>query len=244
MQNSKGKVYIIGAGPGDPELISVKGLKALKKADCILYDLLSAPELLKHAKKTCEKICVGKKDGLHLKEQDAINRLLYDKAFEYRTVVRLKGGDPFIFSRGSEEAGYLKSRAVEVEVIPGITSAFAAPLSFGIPLTVKNEIQSIAVITGRKSNAEAAIEAPECGTLIYLMGVANISNIVKALRKSGRRDEMPCAFIEKTTRPETRIIAATVGTIEEKAKKEKVKPPAVLIVGNVVDKISHEDQRK
>jgi uroporphyrin-III C-methyltransferase len=241
MENKKGTVYIIGAGPGDPELISVKALKVLKEADCILYDFLSAPELLNHARETCEKICVGKKDGLHLKEQDETNRLLYDKASEYRTVVRLKGGNPFVFSRGSEEAAYLKEKAVDVEVIPGITSAFAAPLSFGIPLTVKDEIQSVAVITGRKSDKDAEIEAPTCGTLVYLMAVANISNVVKALRKSGRKDEMPCAFIEKATRPEERITVATIGTIEETAKKEKVKPPAVFIVGDVVSRMKHED---
>ena len=183
----------------------------------------------------------GKKDGLHLKEQDETNRLLYDKASEYRTVVRLKGGNPFVFSRGSEEAAYLKKKAVDVEVIPGITSAFAAPLSFGIPLTVKSEIQSVAVITGRKSDKDAEIEAPTCGTLVYLMAVANISNVVKALRKSGRKDEVPCAFIEKATRPEERITVATIGTIEEKVKKEKIKPPAVFIVGDVVNRMKHED---
>ncbi|MDP8258119.1 MAG: uroporphyrinogen-III C-methyltransferase [Candidatus Aadella gelida] len=241
MEVKKGKIYIIGAGPGDPELISVKGLNILKEADFVLYDFLSAPELLDHTKDSCEKICVGKKDGLHLKEQSETNRLLLDKASKDNIVVRLKGGDPFVFSRGSEEARYLRSAGINVEVIPGITSAFAAPASFGIPLTVKNEIQSVAVITGRKSDKDAEIEAPGCGTLVYLMAVANISNVVKALRKSGRKDEVPCAFIEKATRPETRITVATIGTIEEKVKKEKIKPPAILIVGNVVNKIDYED---
>lgn len=240
MSRKSGKVYIIGAGPGDPELISVKGLKILKRADCILYDFLSAPELLKHAKKACEKICVGKKDGLHLKEQNEINRLLYKKASEFKKVIRLKGGDPFVFSRGSEEARFLKGKGVDVEVIPGITSAFAGPSSFGIPLTIKNEIQSVAVITGRKSDGEAEIEAPGCGTLVYLMSVANISNVIKALKKSGRKDEVPCAFIEKATRPDARITVATIGTIEKRVKKEKIKPPAIFIVGDVI-KTSYEN---
>lgn len=234
MGNKRGKVYIVGAGPGDPELISVKGLKALKSADCVLYDFLSAPELLKYAKKSAEKICVGKADGLHLKEQRRTNRLLYEKSMEHKSVVRLKGGDPFIFSRGSEEAGYLKRKKVEYEVIPGITSAIAAPESFGIPLTVKNKVQSVAIITGRKKDRNAEIDAPDAGTLVYLMAVANIGNVVKALLSSGRSKDTPCAFIEKATRPDTRIVKATIGTIEGKVKAKNIKPPAVLVVGEVV----------
>lgn len=232
----KSKVYIVGAGPGDPELISVKGLKALKKADCVLYDFLSAPELLKHTKRRCEKVCVGKADGLHLMEQKAINRLLYKKSIIYKNVVRLKGGDPFIFSRGSEEARYLVCKGVNIEVVPGITSAIAAPESAGIPLTIKNKISSVAIITGRKKDIDADIEAPSCQTLVYLMGVANIANIIKALRKSGRNKNTPCAFIEKATRKDSRVVYATIKTIESRAKKFKVKPPAVLVVGEVAGK--------
>ncbi len=237
MGNKSGKVYIVGAGPGDPELISVKGLNALKAADCILYDFLSAPELLSYAKEDAEQICVGKSDGLHLKEQDEINRLLYEKADEHEKVVRLKGGDPFVFSRGAEEADFLGSKGVDVEVIPGITSAFAGPLAAGIPLTVKNEVQSVAVVTGRKKDPDAEIDAPNAGTLIYLMAVANIANVVKALRKSGRGNDVPCAFIEKVTRPDQRVVVATVGTVEEKVKTEDIRPPAVFIVGETVNKI-------
>lgn len=234
MGTNKGKVYIVGAGPGDPELISLKGLKALKKADCLLYDFLSAPELLSEAKPLCRKICVGKSDGLHLKEQSEINRLLYEKALEFKTVVRLKGGDPFIFSRGIDEAKYLTKKGIAHEVIPGITSGLAGPESAGIPLTIKDRIASVAIITGRKKDKNAAIEAPNCGTLVYLMAVANIKNVVKALRKSGRKDSTPCAFIEKATTKSQRVLSATIGTIEKKTKKAKVKPPAVLIVGEVV----------
>lgn len=235
MKGKRGKVYIVGGGPGDPELITVKGIKALKGADCILYDFLSSPELLDYAKKSCEKICVGKRDGLHLKEQGEINNLLYKKAHKYSKVVRLKGGDPFIFSRGYEEASYLLERGIDVEVIPGITSVIAGPEGFGIPLTKKGKISSVGIVTGRKNNPNAAIDAPSCDTLIYLMAVANIKNVVKALRKSGRSDDTPCAFIEKATRMDARIIHATVGTIEEKTRKAKVKPPAVLVVGEVVN---------
>jgi len=234
MDAEKGKGYIVGAGPGDPELISVKGLRLLKAADCILYDLLSAPELLDHAKNSCEKICVGKKDGLHLKEQSETNRLLLKKVSIHGVVVRLKGGDPFVFSRGAEEARYLRERGVEVEVVPGITSAFAGPLSFGIPLTVKDKVQSVAVITGRKKDPKAGIEAPGCGTLVYLMAVANIDNVVKALLESGRSDDTPCAFVERATRRDTRITRATIGTIAEAASRANVRPPAVLVVGEAV----------
>ena len=233
MKNKKGKVYIIGAGPGDPELISVKGLKALKKADCVLYDFLSSPELLKHTKVTCEKISVGKKDTLHLKEQKGINRLLYEKSLLYKNVVRLKGGDPFIFSRGYEEARYLLLKGVRFEVIPGITSAIAAPESFDIPLTIKNDISSVAILTGRKKDLNADIDAPSCATLIYLMAVGNIKNVVKALRKSKRDENTPCAFIERATSKDSRIVRATIKTVEEKVKRFNVKPPAVLVVGEV-----------
>ncbi|MDP2928434.1 MAG: uroporphyrinogen-III C-methyltransferase [Candidatus Omnitrophota bacterium] len=235
MRIKNGKVYIVGAGPGDPELISVKGLKALKKANCVLYDFLSSPALLKYVRSGAKKICVGKTDGLHLKEQNEINKLLHENSRKYRYVVRLKGGDPAVFSRGFEEMRYLSERGVRTEVIPGITSAIAGPESFGIPLTVKNKIQSFAVLTGRKEDPNAGIDAPDCPTLVYLMGVANIRNIVKALRKSRRSGTTPCAFIERATTRKARIVKATINTIVKEAAKQRVKPPAVLIVGEVVN---------
>ncbi len=228
------KVYIIGAGPGDPELITLKGWKALRKADCVLYDFLSPPQLLKETKKSCVKICVGKSDGLHLKEQKGINRLLYEKSLHYRTVVRLKGGDPFVFGRGYEEARYLARKNVPWEVIPGVTSAFAAPESFGIPLTVKNRISSVAIVAGRKHDIDAEIEAPSCGTLVYLMAVANIKRVVDALNNSGRPAHTPCVFVERATCKEARIVEATIGTVEKKARQYNVRPPAVLIVGETI----------
>jgi len=150
-------------------------------------------------------------------------------------VVRLKGGDPYVFSRGSDEAKYLFKRGIRSQVIPGITSAIAGPESFGIPLTVKNKIQSFAVLTGRKKDPRAKIDAPDCPTLIYLMGVANITNIVKALKRSGRKDSLPCAFIERATRDDSRITIATIGTIVLEVRRKKVRPPAVLVVGEVVN---------
>jgi len=234
MRIKKGIVVLVGAGPGDPKLITVRGLEVLKKADCILYDFLSSPRLLRFAKRGCKKICVGKKDGLHLKEQDEINALLLASSRKHAVVVRLKGGDPFIFSRGSEEARFLRDQGVPVEVVPGVTSALAGPASFGIPLTVKDKITSVALITGRRKDPKALIEAPACGTLVYLMAVANIRRVVKALRKSGRKASTPCAFIERATQTSTRMVRATLATIEEEARVQGVRPPAVLVVGEVV----------
>ncbi len=229
----KGKVYIIGAGPGDEELITVKGLKRLQEADVILYDFLTFAGFLKYAKPGAELICVGKADGIHLVEQGKINKLLYKKAAAGKKVVRLKGGDPLVFSRGIEEALFLKKRNVEFEIIQGITSAFAAPESFGIPLTRRGKFDSIAILTGRKSNGEE-LDAPDCDTLVYLMAVASIREVIAALLKSGRDKSTPCAFIEKGTTAEKRITTGNLGNIIKKAKNAQVVTPAVFIVGEVV----------
>lgn len=230
---AKGKVYIIGAGPGDWELITVKGLKRIKEADVILYDFLASKDLLRFAKKNAQVICCGKSDGLHIFQQPQINRLLLKFAKRGKSVARLKGGDPLVFSRGIEEALYLKSQGIDFEIIQGITSAFSAPESFGIPLTRKGKYSSVALLTGRKSNKDK-LDAPDCDTLIYLMAVANIKTVVKTILDSGRDKFTPCAFIERGTAKEERIISGTLSNIIEKAKKHSVKPPAVFIVGDVV----------
>jgi len=229
----KGKVYIIGAGPGDWELISVKGLKELKKADVIVYDFLASKELLGFTKKSAEVICAGKADGLHILEQGQINKLLYEKSRKGKTVVRLKGGDPFVFSRGIEEALYLKRNKIDFEIIPGITSAFAAPESFGIPLTRKGKYSSVAVLTGRKSNGES-LDAPDCDTLVYLMAVSNVKEVVARIIKSGKTKSTPCAFIERATTKNERITGGNLGNIVQRVKKHAVRAPAVFIVGKIV----------
>jgi len=231
---AKGKVYIIGAGPGDWKLISVKGLEKLKKADVILYDFLASQKLLEFTKKSAEVICAGKADGLHILEQDQINALLYSKAKEGKVVARLKGGDPFVFSRGIEEALYLKKKGIDFEVIPGITSAFAAPESFGIPLTRKGKYSSVAVLTGRKSNGQD-LDAPYADTLVYLMAVRNIRNVVRAVLDSGRVKSTPCAFIEKGTTKDERVITGNLGNIVDKASRYSVCSPAVFIVGKIIN---------
>lgn len=229
----KGIVYLIGAGPGDWELISVKGLKRIKKADVILYDFLASKDLLNFSKKNAKVICVGKADGLHLLEQNKINKLLYENAKKGKTVARLKGGDPFIFSRGIEEALYLKSKNIDFEIIPGITSAFAAAESFGIPLTRRGIFSSVAILTGRKSNKDK-LDAPETDTLIYLMAVSNIKNVVRIILKSGRSKLTPCVFIEQGTTKQERIITGNLSNIAERAHKYLVKSPAVFVVGKII----------
>ncbi len=233
MKDKKGKVYIIGAGPGDWKLISVKGLEKLKKADVILYDFLATDELLRFAKRNARVICVGKRDGMHLKEQYEINKLLFKYAGSGKSVVRLKGGDPFLFSRGIEEALYLKNKGIDFEIIPGITSAFAAPESFGIPLTKKGRFSSVAVLTGRKSSGEK-LDAPSCDTLIYLMAVGNIKKVVKAVMASGRDRASTCAIIEAGTTSGERIVTGRLDTIVELADSFSVRPPGIFIVGDVV----------
>ena len=229
-----GKVYIIGAGPGDWELVSLKGLKRLKESDVVLYDFLACEGLLGFAKDNAELICVGKADGLHILEQSQINALLYKKAREGKTVARLKGGDPFVFSRGIEEALYLKRKGIDFEIIPGITSAFAAPESFGIPLTRKGRYCSVAILTGRKSNG-SKIDAPKADTLIYLMAVRNVSNVVKAVLGSGREKSTPCAFIEKGTTEKERIVTGNLGNIIGKVESYSVSSPAVFIIGKIIN---------
>ncbi len=230
---NKGKVYIIGAGPGDWELISIKGLKRLKEADVIVYDFLASKELLGFAKKSAEVICAGKTDGLHILEQGQINKLLYEKSRKGKTVARLKGGDPFVFSRGIEEALYLKRKNIDFEIIPGITSAFAAAESFGIPLTRKSRYSSLAVLTGRKSNG-GKIDAPDCDTLIYLMAVSNIKEVVAAILKSGRAKSTPCVFIERATTNNERVVTGNLSNIIDKAQRYSVRAPAVFVVGEIV----------
>ncbi len=189
---------------------------------------------LRLLKNSAEVICAGKADGLHILEQDQINKLIYEKARKGKIVVRLKGGDPFIFSRGIEEALYLKRKKIDFEIIPGITSAFAAAESFGIPLTRKGKYSSVAVLTGRKSNGES-IDAPDCDTLVYLMAVGNINEVVRVILKSGRSKSTPCAFIERATTKEERIVTGNLGNIADKAKQFSVRAPAVFIAGEIVN---------
>lgn len=234
MENSiKGKVYLVGAGPGDPELITVKGLKLLQQADAIVYDFLVSKELLAMARKDAELICVGKSPKYHTLKQEEINRLLAEKAREHQVVVRLKNGDPFVFGRGAEESLYLAQQNIPFEIVSGVSSAIAVPASAGVPLTHRDYASSVAIITGhRRNNGE--IKMVNADTLVFLMPVANLERIIHRLLEEGKTPETPCMLIEKGTLPEQRIIPGHLANIVERSKTEKAKAPAVFVVGEVV----------
>jgi uroporphyrinogen III methyltransferase/synthase len=231
-----GKVYLVGAGPGDPELISVKGAGCLGEADVIIYDRLLDDILLDTAPPATEKIYVGKKAGQHTMPQAEINRLLVTKAKEGKTVVRLKGGDPFVLGRGGEEAEVLVQNGIPFEVVPGITSAIAVPAYAGIPVTHRGLASSFAVITGhedpKKDSSSINWEKLAGGvdTLIFLMGMKNLPRIVAKLMQHGRLPDTPVAIIKESTRPGQKTVTGSLGDIVAKAEKHRLTAPAVIVL--------------
>jgi uroporphyrinogen III methyltransferase/synthase len=235
----QGMVYLVGAGPGDPDLITVKAVACLKHADVVIYDFLAAPKLLKYAQDGAEIIYVGKKGGDHTLAQDKINDLIAAKAKQGHTVVRLKGGDPFIFGRGGEEAEVLARAGIPFEIVPGITSAIAAPAYAGIPLTHREYTSSVAFVTGHEDPAkdESSIDwsklATGVGTLVFLMGVKNLPNITQELMAAGRDPKTPVALVRWGTTPQQTTVTGTLETIVEEAEAAALKPPAIIVVGEV-----------
>lgn len=236
-----GKVYLVGAGPGDPELLSLKAYRLIKEADVILVDnlVLGVTQQIPEGKKVID---IGKTAEEHKFSQDAINALMVELSGKYEKVVRLKGGDPYIFGRGGEEAVFLKERGVDFEVVPGITSAIAVPASFYIPLTYRGVSSSVTMITGHEMEEKEESESIDWeaianlkGTLVILMGVGNLAKNVDKLLKHGMRAETPVAVIGKGFTAAAGIVVGTLGNIVEVAAKEKVKPPAVIVVGDVVN---------
>jgi uroporphyrinogen III methyltransferase/synthase len=236
----KGKVYLIGAGPGDPGLITVKGLACLKKADVVVYDYLANEQLLGTAPAWAERVYVGKRAGGHTLAQEKINALIVEKAREGKTVARLKGGDPFIFGRGGEEAEDLARAGISFEIVPGVTSAIAVPAYAGIPLTHRNFTSTVAFITGHedptKENSRISWDkiATGAGTLVLLMGAGNLSLIAAELMKNGRDPQTPVALIRWGTLPEQETVIGKLCTIGEIAGK-KIQPPVIILVGEVVE---------
>ena len=236
----RGKVYLVGAGPGDWRLITVRGLELLQAADAVVYDRLADEGLLALAKDDAELLYVGKAAGDHALPQEEINRLLAGRAAAGKTVVRLKGGDPFVFGRGGEEALYLAQQGIPFEIVPGVTSAVAVPAYAGIPVTHRGVAASFAVITGHEDpgKAASAINWPGLArgldTLVFLMGVENIEFITEQLIKNGRPPGTPAAAIRWGARPEQEVLTGTVANIAQKVRGRGLKPPAVLIVGEVV----------
>jgi len=230
----KGKIYLVGAGPGDVELITVKGYELIRRADVILYDHLIPLELLQLAREDAEIISVGKFAGKHTMPQEQINALLIEKAAENDVVVRLKGGDPFVFGRGGEEVEACAEAGVGFEVVPGITSALAAPTYAGIPPTHRDFTPNIAVVTGHRKG-EGELEIPNAGTIVFLMGVANIEKIVDALLRAGWSPQAKMAAVENGTRYNQRVITGTLENFVRTVRQRKLGTPAIFIVGKVVE---------
>lgn len=233
-----GRVFLIGAGPGDPGLITVKGLACLRAADVVVYDRLIAPELLDEARRDAELIDVGKHSGHHLVPQEQINALLVDRARRGKSVARLKGGDPFVLGRGGEEAEALVRARIPFEVIPGVTSAIAVPAYAGIPVTQRGIASSFTLMTGHRAGTARPLadktigEIERMGTLVVLMVMENLPGIIADLLANAWPREVPAAVIAEGTTPRQRTIVGTLGDIAEKA--EGISPPAVLVVGQVV----------
>jgi len=231
------KVSIVGAGPGAVDLITVRGLRAIQSADAILYDALVNKELLKEARPDCELIFVGKRSGKHSFKQEEINQLLVENAFHYKHVVRLKGGDPFIFGRGHEELEYVESFNIDVEVIPGLSSSTALTALSGIPLTKRKVNESFWVLTGTTENAQLskdiAIAAQSSATLVILMGVRKLPFIRHILIEHGKVD-LPIAIISKGSTQQQKVIYSIVKDIVNKAEQEKVETPGIIVAGPTV----------
>lgn len=231
-------VYLVGAGPGDPRLITIKGMDCIKKADVIIYDYLVNVDLLKAAKTDAELIYVGKQGGAHTLEQEEINELIVKKALEDKIVTRLKGGDPYVFGRGGEEALVLRDRHIPFEVVPGITAAIATPNYAGIPVTHRNFTSTFGLITGHEdpTKDESSIDwakiSTGIGTLTFYMGIKNLPYITGQLIKHGRSKDTPVAVIRWGTTSRQKTVVGTLDTIVQKAKD--IKPPAITIVGEVV----------
>ncbi len=231
-----GAVYLVGAGPGDPELITVKGMIRLNGCDTVVYDSLSSDRLLELAPRA-EKIFVGKRAGCHSMKQEEINELLVKLGREGRTVVRLKGGDPFVFGRGGEEVQALQKAGIPYEVISGVTSAVAVPASAGIPVTHRAVSRSFHVMTGHTLSEEGTLppDFPEfarlSGTLVFLMGLGNLHPIVSGLMEAGKPADTPAAVIENGTLPQERFVKGTLKTIEALAEKAGIGTPAIIVVG-------------
>ncbi|MBN1850436.1 MAG: uroporphyrinogen-III C-methyltransferase [Deltaproteobacteria bacterium] len=237
----KGKVYLIGAGPGDPGLLTLKAKACIERADVVVYDYLANQAFLEYAHSETELIYVGKQGGAHTMKQEDINALLCEKAGQGLNIVRLKGGDPFIFGRGGEEAQELVKAGVPFEVIPGITSAIAVPAYAGIPLTHRDYTATVAFVTGHEepnkvqSNMDWEKLATGIGTLVFLMGIGNLAEIAENLIHHGRTPDTPVAVIQQGTMAKQKTVVGTLRNIAVKAKERQVRPPGIIVIGEVVN---------
>jgi uroporphyrin-III C-methyltransferase len=237
---NRGKVYLVGAGPGDPKLITVYGLECIQNADVIVYDRLISKELLKYARNNAELIYCGKLPGKHELIQEQIHEVLVRKAEEGKVVVRLKGGDPFVFGRGGEEAEVLVNHDIPYEVVPGITSGIAGPVYAGIPVTHRDYASSFAIVTGH-GRAEKGTDtvnwsalAQGIDTVAFYMGIGNLSHICMKLIEHGKNPQTPVAVIQWGTTSSQTTVTGDLKTIEETVRQNNITHPAVILVGQVV----------
>ena len=235
-----GKVYLVGSGPGGEGLLTKRARTVIDSADVVLYDQLPGEEILASLPVSAEKIDCGKYGGKHTLEQDEIEALIVDRAKRGMNVIRLKGGDPFLFGRGGEELEAVRSAGIPVEMVPGVSSALAVPASVGIPLTHRDYASQVTILTGNEDPAkpEPALDwkllAKSRGTIVILMGVANLGRIADALIRNGKAGSTMVAIIERGLRKDRRVTTGSLATIADEAIKKGVKPPAVIVIGDVV----------
>lgn len=243
--STTGRVTLIGAGPGDPDLITLKGIKALQQADVVLHDALASTSLLAYCKPDCLVVNVGKRFGQHSCNQDVINHLIVEYAQQYGKIVRLKGGDPFIFGRGYEELEYAQRFGIEVEVVPGISSSYAVPALAGIPLTTRGISESFWVITGttkeHKLSADVALAAQSSATVVVLMGMHKLAEIVEIYAQLGKIN-LPVAIIQNGSLPNEKIVTGKVGNILQLVQATGISSPAIIVLGEVA-KLSEVKQK-
>ena len=238
MTGKKGKVILVGAGPGDPELISVKGLRLIQQADVIVYDALVLSELLTFAKVGCERLSVGKRAGHHSFSQEEINTLLIAKAKEGKMVVRLKGGDPFVFGRGGEEIEALRNEGIDVEIVPGITAGIGVPSSLGIPLTQRGTSSNVVFVTGSERADNGGnidwSKISSADTIVVYMGIKSIRHVVSGLINAGRSPETLAVVIFGGTTPQEIVVHGTLNTITEAVEQVSASAPGIIVIGDVV----------
>ncbi len=233
----RGKVYIVGAGPGDPELLTLKAARLIREADVLIYDRLVNPDILAGAKNGAKLIFVGKEAGHHIINQEEINRIIINESAQNKRVVRLKGGDPFVFGRGGEEAQELKKQKIEFQVVPGVTSAIAVPEAAGIPITDRNVASSFTIITGHraahKGRKTVDLSKVKSDTIIILMGLGNLEHITHELMKF-RPPLTPVAVIQQGTTKNEKVVTGTLKDIAKKDLEEKIRAPTIIVIGEVV----------
>ena len=233
MSEKKGRVYLIGAGPGDPGLLTLRGKELLGKAQVVIYDSLVNPQILKFCRPDTELVFAGKTIGQAHITQEEINELLVIRAKEGKTVARLKGGDPFVFGRGGEEAEVVVKNGIDIEIVPGVSSVTAVPAYGGIPITHRHYNSSFAVFTGHHKGEDSDYDPTEIETMVFLMGLSNLESIMKKLLESGRKPSTPVAVISSGTLPEQKSVVGTISDIAEKTRVLDVQTPATIVVGEV-----------